>query len=98
MKRVPIIAANWKMYKTRDEALAYIFQVNQKVLKRDLVESIVCAPAILLNLMVKREGEEIRIAAQNMHHLDEGAFTGENSPLQVKTAGAEYILIGHSER
>lgn len=98
MKRIPIIAANWKMYKTKDEALDFIFKVNQQVLSKDLVESIVCAPAILLNLMVKREGEQIRIGAQNMHYLDEGAYTGENSPLQVKTAGAEYILIGHSER
>src|SRR5690554_4309306 len=98
MKRKPIIAANWKMYKTKDEALDFIFRVNQEVLSKDLVESIVCAPAILLNLMVKREGEQIRIGAQNMHYLDEGAYTGENSPLQVKTAGAKYILIGHSER
>lgn len=97
-RRKPIIAANWKMYKTKDEALDFIFKVNQEVISRELVESIVCTPAILLNLMVKREGEEIRIGAQNMHYLDEGAYTGENSPLQVKTAGAEYILIGHSER
>ncbi|HHY96921.1 MAG TPA: triose-phosphate isomerase [Acholeplasma sp.] len=97
-KRIPVIAANWKMYKTKDEALAFIFQVNELVPARSKVESIICAPSILLNLLVKREGENIRIGAQNMHYMDEGAFTGENSPLQVKTAGAEYVLIGHSER
>lgn len=97
-KRKPVIAANWKMYKTKDEALEFIFAINGLVPSKDEVESIICAPAILLNLLVKREGEHIRIAAQNMHYADEGAFTGENSPAQVKTAGAEYILIGHSER
>lgn len=97
-KRVPVIAANWKMYKTKDEALEFIFSVNNKVPKKEQVESIICAPAILLNLLVKREGENVRIAGQNMHYKDEGAFTGENSPLQIKTAGANYILIGHSER
>ncbi|NWH10792.1 triose-phosphate isomerase [Acholeplasma laidlawii] len=97
-KRIPVIAANWKMFKTKDEALEFIFAVNAAVPSRDEVESIICAPAILLNLLVKREGEHIRIGAQNMHYADEGAFTGENSPAQVKTAGAEYILIGHSER
>ncbi|WP_025725437.1 triose-phosphate isomerase [Acholeplasma granularum] len=97
-KRVPVIAANWKMFKTKDEALEFIFAVNGHMPSTDQVESIICAPAILLNLLVKREGENLRIAAQNMHYKDEGAFTGENSPAQVKTAGAEYILIGHSER
>jgi len=97
-KRIPVIAANWKMYKTKDEALAFIFAVNENLPSRSNVESIVFAPSILLNLLVKREGDELRIGAQNMHYLEEGAFTGENSPLQVKTSGAEYILIGHSER
>ena|SRR5690606_768888 len=97
-KRIPVIAANWKMYKTKDEALAFIFAVNEKVPTRDKVESVVCAPAILLNLLVKREGDNLRIGAQNMHYAEEGAFTGENSPAQVQTSGAEYILIGHSER
>lgn len=97
-RRRPVIAANWKMYKTKDEALAFIYAVNQNVPKKEEVESVVCAPSILLNLLVKREGDELRIGAQNMHYLDEGAFTGENSPAHVKTSGAEYILIGHSER
>ena len=97
MKKIPIIAANWKMYKTKDEALAFIFKVNQALPERKLVESVVFAPAILLNLLVKREGENLRIGAQNMHYADEGAYTGENSPLHVKTAGAEYVLVGHSE-
>lgn len=97
-KRIPVIAANWKMYKTKDEALAFIFAVNETLPPRSKVESIVFSPSILLNLLVKREGDELRIGAQNMHYIDEGAYTGENSPLQVKTAGAEYILIGHSER
>ncbi len=98
MKRKPFIAANWKMYKTKDEALDFIFAVNNNLPGKDEVESVVFAPSILLNLLVKREGEDLRVGAQNMHYAEEGAFTGENSPMQVKTAGAEYILIGHSER
>ncbi len=97
-KRIPVIAANWKMYKTKDEALAFVFAVNESVPPKNKVESIICAPAILLNLLVKREGDRLRIGGQNMHYKDEGAFTGENSPAQVKTSGADYILIGHSER
>jgi len=95
--KIPIIAANWKMYKTKDEALDFIFKVNQSLPDRKLVDSVVFAPAILLNLLVKREGDNLRIGAQNMHYADEGAYTGQNSPLHVKTAGAEYVLIGHSE-
>ncbi|CCV63814.1 Triosephosphate isomerase [Alteracholeplasma palmae J233] len=98
MKRVPVIAANWKMYKSKDEALEFIFKVNQAVPSNEVVESIVFPPAVFLNLLVKREGENLRIGAQNMHYADEGAFTGENSPMHVKTAGAEYVLVGHSER
>ena len=98
IKRKPVIAANWKMYKSKDEALEFIFKVTGNIPDRDMVESIIFPPAILLNLLVKREGEHLRIGAQNIHYAEEGAFTGENSPMHVVTAGAEYILVGHSER
>lgn len=98
VKRRPVIAANWKMYKSKDEALEFIFKVTESIPNKDTVESIVFPPAILLNLLVKREGDHLRIGAQNMHYAEEGAFTGENSPKHVVTAGAEYILVGHSER
>jgi triosephosphate isomerase (TIM) len=98
MKRKPLIAGNWKMFKTKDDALAFIYAVNLSVPDRDLVETVICAPAIFLRDLVKREGENLRIGAQNMHHLDEGAYTGEISAPMLKSYGVEYVIIGHSER
>lgn len=98
MKRTPIIAGNWKMYKNKDDALAFIFAVNMQVPDKDEVESVICAPAIFLRDLVKREGENLRIGAQNMHELDEGAYTGEISAPMLKSYGVEYVVVGHSER
>ena len=98
MKRIPIIAGNWKMYKTKDEALAFIYAVNVDVPAKEKVESVICAPAIFLRDLVKREGEELRIGSQTMHELDEGAYTGEISASMLKAYGVEYAIIGHSER
>src|SRR5690554_7477724 len=77
MKRKPFIAGNWKMYKNRDEALEFIYQVNEKLPSNDLVETAICAPGVYLRDLIKRQGDSLRIGAQNMHHLDEGAYTGE---------------------
>ncbi len=96
--RIPVIAGNWKMYKTRDEALAFIYAVNQLVPDLERVESVICAPAIFLRDLVKRAGENLRIGAQNMHYLDEGAYTGEISPNMLKSYGVDYVVLGHSER
>jgi triosephosphate isomerase len=96
--RRPVIAGNWKMYKTRDEALQFIYAVNQEVPSRELVESVVCANDIFLRDLVKRQGENIKIGAQNMHYAENGAFTGETSPLMLETTGVEYVILGHSER
>jgi len=98
MKRRPLIAGNWKMYKTKDDALAFIYAVNVEVPNKDIVESVICAPAIFLRDLVKREGEHLRIGAQNMHHAAEGAFTGEISAAMLKSYGVDYVVIGHSER
>ncbi|MCV2232800.1 triose-phosphate isomerase [Paracholeplasma manati] len=96
--RRPVIAGNWKMYKTRDEALQFIYAVNQEVPNREVVESVVCANDVFLRDLVKRQGENIKIGAQNMHYAENGAFTGETSPLMLETTGVEYVIIGHSER
>jgi triosephosphate isomerase len=98
MKRKPLIAGNWKMYKTKDDALAFIYAVNLEVPDKDVVESVICAPAIFLRDLVKREGENLRIGAQNMHYAEEGAFTGEISAAMLKSYGVDYVVIGHSER
>jgi triosephosphate isomerase (TIM) len=65
---------------------------------KDVVESVICAPAIFLKDLVKREGENLRIGAQNMHYAEEGAYTGEISAAMLKSYGVDYVIVGHSER
>ncbi|TVP96552.1 MAG: triose-phosphate isomerase [Acholeplasmatales bacterium] len=96
--RRPVIAGNWKMFKTRDEALQFIYAVNLEVPKKDYVETVICAPATVLRDLVKRQGENVRIGAQNVHEQTEGAFTGEISAAMLENVGVDYVIIGHSER
>ncbi len=96
--RKPIIAGNWKMNKTRDEALQFIYNVNGKLPSNEEVDSVICTQSPILRDMVKRQGTNLRIGAQNMHYLDNGAYTGEVSALLLVGIGVEYVIIGHSER
>ncbi len=96
--RKPIIAGNWKMFKTRDEALQFILAVNEQLPSREKVDSVICSQFTVLRCLVKRQGENLRIGAQNMHFADEGAFTGEVSGQMLKSIGVSYVIIGHSER
>ena len=96
--RKPVMAGNWKMNKTRDEALQFIYAVSDKLPSIDKVDSIVCAPAIILRDLVKRQGDNLRIGAQNMHFAESGAYTGEISPVMLTSTGVEYVILGHSER
>jgi len=98
MSRKKLIAGNWKMYKVKDDALEFIYRVNLDVPSKDAVDTVICAQAIYLRDLVKREGENLRIGAQNMHYLEEGAYTGEISPNMIKTVGVTYVILGHSER
>lgn len=90
--------ANWKMNKTRDEALEFMYAVNENVPSTDVCDTVICAPAIILRDLVKRQGENLRIGAQNMHWEESGAFTGEISPVMLQSTGVEYVVLGHSER
>jgi triosephosphate isomerase len=96
--RKPIIAGNWKMNKTRDEALQFIYNVNQNVPSSEFVDSVVCAPSPILRDLVKRQGDELRVGAQTMHYLDNGAYTGEVAAPLLENIGVKYVIIGHSER
>lgn len=98
MKRKPFIAGNWKMFKNRDEALEFIYQVNSKLPSNDVVETAICAPSVYLRDLIKRQGDSLRIGAQNMHYLDEGAYTGEVAARMLKNIGVTYVIVGHSER
>lgn len=96
--RKPVMAGNWKMNKTRDEALEFIYAVSDKLPSSDKLDSIICAPAIILRDLVKRKGSALKIGAQNVHYAESGAFTGEISPAMLSTTGVDYVILGHSER
>jgi len=96
--RKPIIAGNWKMNKNCKESIDFIQAVAAKVPVADKVETVICAPAVNLCCMVKEQGSDLRIGAQNMHFEANGAFTGEIAPSMLTDIGVEYVVIGHSER
>tara|TARA_B100001939_G_scaffold347944_1_gene371493 strand:- start:8609 stop:9370 length:762 start_codon:yes stop_codon:yes gene_type:complete len=92
-----IIAANWKMNKDRDEAIDFIFKVNEKV-KSVKNQAFIFAPSIFLRDLIKRVNSHIKIGAQNMYHEEKGAYTGEISYKMLKSYNIFHVLIGHSER
>ncbi|MDH3258217.1 MAG: triose-phosphate isomerase [Deltaproteobacteria bacterium] len=97
--RKPVIAGNWKMYKTDDEAVSFARDFLPKAAGVDAVE-IVLAPSYpsLAALISAVAGSGIKIAAQNMHFAEEGAFTGEVSADMLLAIGVSHVIIGHSER
>lgn len=96
--RTPIIAGNWKMFKTIEESIVFIEELKKIELNSN-VEVVVCAPFLSLkDLKEKTKGTCIKIGAQNMHFEEEGAFTGEISPRMLKEIGVDFVIIGHSER
>jgi len=96
--RKPIIAGNWKMYKTSSEALSFVNDVKDHLPSASLVDSVICSPFPFLKELVENQGEVLRIGAQNMHFNLEGAFTGEVSPKMLTDLNVTYVIIGHSER
>ncbi|UHA75178.1 triose-phosphate isomerase [Paenibacillus sp. 481] len=96
--RQPIIAGNWKMFKTVSEATEFVEQAKGKT-EVEGVESVICAPFTNLPALAEAvKGTSIKIGAQNMHFEDNGAFTGEISGAMLKDLGVEYVILGHSER
>jgi triosephosphate isomerase (TIM) len=99
MGRIPVIAGNWKMNKTVDEAVELIKQLKSLLSGVDGVEVIVAPPFTALYAVEKElKGSPIRVAAQNVFWEEKGAFTGEVSPSMIREAGCEFVIIGHSER
>ena len=97
--RVPFIAANWKMYKTVHEAFAFAKEFRATVKDVKDVEIVLAPPFTALHSVVEAtRNSNIGVAAQNLCWEREGAFTGEVSAPMLKDAGAEYAIIGHSER
>jgi triosephosphate isomerase (TIM) len=97
--RKPVIAGNWKMYKTRAETRAFFEAFKPLVASASHCEIIVAPPFTALDAAVEAaQGSHIKIAAQNMHWEREGAFTGEISGRMLVEIGCRGVIIGHSER
>ena len=96
--RTPIIAGNWKMNKTPAEA-AQLVEELKPLVKDAPCEVVVCVPAVdYATVKEAISGSNIHLGAQNVHWKESGAYTGELSAQMLKAAGAEYVIIGHSER
>lgn|SRR5699024_4926135 len=99
MMRKKVIAANWKMNKTLSESQMFMDDISGNIPELKNAEAIICAPFPFLPALVeKAKGLAVNIAAQNMHFEDNGAYTGEVSPVMLKDLGVTHVIIGHSER
>jgi triosephosphate isomerase (TIM) len=99
MSRKKIIAGNWKMYKTPQQALEFVQAFLPLVADHTRDEIVLCPPFIDLPAVVEAvEGSNVAVGAQNMHWEKEGAFTGEVSPVMLVAANVTHVIIGHSER
>jgi triosephosphate isomerase len=97
--RIPFIAGNWKMFKTVHEAVVFVKELRNAVKDLSGVEIVVAPPFTAVHAAAEAaRNTNIGVAAQDLYWEKEGAFTGEISPTMVKEAGAEYVIIGHSER
>ncbi len=97
--RVPVIAGNWKMYKTIAEAEEFIAALLPRVSTAGRVEVGICPPFTALAAMVdSTRGSRVAVYAQNMHQAQEGAFTGEVSAPMLTELGVSGVVLGHSER
>ena len=96
--RTPIIAGNWKMNKTADEALKFVREIRYGLNSITSVESVVCPPFIALPAVSDAlKGTRVGVGAQNIHFEEKGAYTGECSA-DMLTPFCQYVIIGHSER
>jgi len=97
--RKKLIAANWKMHKTPDEATAFVREFSALVPKHERDEIAIFPPFInLFATLDAVRGSEIDVGAQNMHWENDGAFTGEISATMLIAIGCQQVIIGHSER
>ena len=97
--RTPLIVANWKMYKTVHEAIVFVKEFRSLVKDVADVEIVLAPPSTALYAVAEAaHASNVGVAGQNLHAEREGAFTGEISAGMIKEAGAEYVIIGHSER
>jgi triosephosphate isomerase (TIM) len=97
--RTPFIAGNWKMFKTVHDTTVYVKELRGMVKDINNVTIVIAPPFTALHAASEAaRNSNVVVSAQNMSWEREGAFTGEISATMIKEAGAEYVVIGHSER
>jgi triosephosphate isomerase (TIM) len=97
--RVPLIAGNWKMYKTIAEAEAFIAALLPRITGTTRADVAICGPFLALAAMVSStHGSSVQVYAQTMHQAPEGAYTGEVAPPMLAEVGVHGVVLGHSER
>ena len=97
--RIPLIAGNWKMFKTVHHATVYTKELRSLVKDLDGVRIVIAPPFTAIHAVSEAaRNSNISVAAQDLYWEREGAYTGEVSGWMAREAGAEYVIIGHSER
>jgi len=97
--RKKLIAANWKMHKTPEEAVAFVRDLTALLPKHDRDEVLIVPPFISLSATIEAvKGSQIAVGAQNIYWQKEGAFTGEICATMLASIGCQHVIIGHSER
>ena len=97
--RKPIIAGNWKMYKTPKESLAFLDAFLPLVEGHTRDEILISPTMSSLGYVIDAsQGTNVRASAQNMHWLNEGPYTGQTSPTMLVSIGCRHVLLGHSEQ
>lgn len=97
MPRTPIIAGNWKMHMTVDEAVKFVQELAPKLADYSSVERVVCPTFVSLAAVAAAlKGTPVKVGAQNVHWEEKGAFTSQIAPGMLKGL-VEYVIIGHSE-
>jgi triosephosphate isomerase (TIM) len=97
--RRPIMAGNWKMYKTPSETTAFFEKFRPLVVGTTNVDIVICSPFVDVAAAAEAtRGTNIEIGAQNLYWVKEGAYTGEVSAEMLRAAGCQWVIVAHSER
>lgn len=97
--RKTIIAGNWKMNKTASEGKTFLDELKSQVGRVKWCEVVVCVPYVDIPMALRALKDcRIAVGAQNVHHEEKGAYTGEVSAEMLKDLGVKYVIVGHSER
>jgi len=96
--RIPMIAGNWKMNTTVDEAVTLVKEMRPELDRIDNVDKVICPPFVSLAAVKELiKGSTVKLGAQNLYFEEKGAYTGEISPLMLADL-CQLVIIGHSER